>query len=410
MFIPATDGSGKIYESWLAALLGMGHQVSLLSFNQARVRWTAESLRQLEDAQIACCILEAYPKGLAGITIRGASLLQRLLFGKRFLPALLEDRLRGLQRVAAASFLNRGAFDTIIVNKLHTVPMVGAARLRESGARLLLDIHDNYPERELQTRRLLLSGDGAQIGHTVSLTEAVNALAIWSKVQRLIEEEIRGMSLFDFVLFSSPIEREAYVVRGLPRDRAVCVAWPLVSNCELAHEVRTRSFALGFIGGNTLFNFESCRFLARDVLPKLKDRVQRVPILIAGGIAKTATVLFKREDAVTFKPWLADLDDFYGQVEIVVVPLLSGTGVSVKTMEAASYGAAIVSTEVGCRGLRLIDGRDLRVAHTAGEFAAAILDLLANPMEIKRLRVSARRGIDRFHSMHAFRESIAGIL
>ena len=46
-----------------------------------------------------------------------------------------------------------------------------------------------------------------------------------------------------------------------------------------------------------------------------------------------------------------DVGDFYDAIAIAVVPLLSGTGVSLKTLEAVEHGVPVISTPVGVRGI-----------------------------------------------------------
>ena len=45
------------------------------------------------------------------------------------------------------------------------------------------------------------------------------------------------------------------------------------------------------------------------------------------------------------------LDDYYARSKVVVVPLLSGSGLSIKTIECLANGRAVVTTRVGARGL-----------------------------------------------------------
>jgi hypothetical protein len=71
-----------------------------------------------------------------------------------------------------------------------------------------------------------------------------------------------------------------------------------------------------------------------------------------------------------------DLSDFYGRVKVCLVPLLNGTGVSLKTMEPLSYGLPVVATTKGARGLGDRNPPNLHVADTAEGFAETTLSLL----------------------------------
>jgi glycosyltransferase involved in cell wall biosynthesis len=70
-----------------------------------------------------------------------------------------------------------------------------------------------------------------------------------------------------------------------------------------------------------------------------------------------------------------DVAPYLQQADVVLCPLRVGGGVKVKVLEALRAGKAIVSTPVGCQGLGAARGA-VRVATTAGHFAAATAELL----------------------------------
>ena len=108
--------------------------------------------------------------------------------------------------------------------------------------------------------------------------------------------------------------------------------------------------------------------------------------------------------------WIDDVAQFYSQIEIALVPLLTGTGVSVKTFEAASHSAAIVSTTPGTRGVALVPGRDLLVADGGAPFAAAIDRLLDAPDLRADLRRNAHAALLEHHSRQAFTTTLQSLL
>ena len=58
--------------------------------------------------------------------------------------------------------------------------------------------------------------------------------------------------------------------------------------------------------------------------------------------------------------------------QINVVPLLSGSGIRVKIIEAMSMGKVVVTTSVGAQGIDYTDGENLLIANTPAEFATQI--------------------------------------
>jgi glycosyltransferase involved in cell wall biosynthesis len=74
-----------------------------------------------------------------------------------------------------------------------------------------------------------------------------------------------------------------------------------------------------------------------------------------------------------------DLNPEYSAAEVCLVPLLAGSGLKIKLIEAMSYGRACVSTSIGVQGLRDIVGTTTLVADTAEDFAMAVHTLLTKP-------------------------------
>ena len=77
-----------------------------------------------------------------------------------------------------------------------------------------------------------------------------------------------------------------------------------------------------------------------------------------------------------------------------------GGGTRLKMLEAMAAGKAVVSTTIGAEGLALTPGRDVVIADTAAEFAAAVRALLADRApgraagQAARALVEARYGWD----------------
>ena len=74
---------------------------------------------------------------------------------------------------------------------------------------------------------------------------------------------------------------------------------------------------------------------------------------------------------------------------MLAVPLEAGGGTRLKILEAFAAGLPVVSTPVGCEGLRVAHGEHLIVADRA-DFAEAILALVGDEDRGTRLAARAR--------------------
>jgi len=84
-----------------------------------------------------------------------------------------------------------------------------------------------------------------------------------------------------------------------------------------------------------------------------------------------------------YGPWCAQrvldsIDEEYARAAVCVVPLVLGSGVKIKLVEALSFGKATVSTSIGVEGLEGMVAGVVEVEDDPRRFAEAVLRLLAD--------------------------------
>lgn len=83
--------------------------------------------------------------------------------------------------------------------------------------------------------------------------------------------------------------------------------------------------------------------------------------------------------------------EFYSKYNVLIVPLLSGSGVRIKIIEGMAYGKPIISTSIGAEGIQAIHSENIIIADTAHAFATAVLDLMNDIPKQKQLSNNAKR-------------------
>ena len=139
-------------------------------------------------------------------------------------------------------------------------------------------------------------------------------------------------------------------------------------------------------------NEEAVRWLAAEVLPVLRRRLTRPWRLgVVGRQAPQALqALLARTVGIEWAPDVDDLSDWYAGAHVVLVPLRSGGGTKLKTLEAFAHCRPVISTRHGVRGLGAVAGEHYLLAERAHEFAAAIVRLAADPALAQRLAAAGR--------------------
>jgi len=133
---------------------------------------------------------------------------------------------------------------------------------------------------------------------------------------------------------------------------------------------------IGFIGSENPINSDGLHWFLGRAWPLILENQANSRLLIAGGVCRrlgptpTECILMGEVDSV---------EDFYSCILLAINPVIVGTGLKIKTVEALSYGRAIVTSPAGFSGLDGYHGQGLELANTPEEFASAVASMLNDP-------------------------------
>ena len=154
-------------------------------------------------------------------------------------------------------------------------------------------------------------------------------------------------------------------------------------------------------------NLEGIEWLLREVWPVVHSRLPQVRLYLAGRHTPEA-LLHADIEGVTVVGEVPDAMEFIVSKQINVVPLLSGSGMRVKIIEAMSAGKAVVSTTVGAEGIDYEEGKNLLTANTPEEFAAQIERLVTDPDYCAEIGRNALELVAGEYSTRALTKKIIG--
>lgn len=142
-----------------------------------------------------------------------------------------------------------------------------------------------------------------------------------------------------------------------------------------------RRYDVAYIGNMRLpNNLRGLNWFVRDVLPLLRDMRPGATYCFAGANpSDEAREIFAQAPEIDLVPNAPSVDDILANGRVLVNPILSGSGVNVKSIDMLRYDAPIVTTSIGAQGFGPeIDGQFL-VRDDARGFAEAIVAALADP-------------------------------
>jgi glycosyltransferase involved in cell wall biosynthesis len=139
-------------------------------------------------------------------------------------------------------------------------------------------------------------------------------------------------------------------------------------------------------------NQEALDWFTRKVLPSVLKARPRAKLIVIGSDPPPKHSL-PEMDAIELHGFVEDVRTPLAEYAVFICPILSGSGVRVKLLEAFAAGIPVVSTRIGAEGLAGQDGEICALADDAPTFADKIIDLFDHPEKAEAMAIRARRDV-----------------
>jgi len=235
---------------------------------------------------------------------------------------------------------------------------------------------------------------GRGLGHMITILDECKARV---EYLRALHYELRAVEDFDQVQVCTPANREyllGYRPGLAPRLRDGLRAGIVTSRYEFATGGR-EPLTMLFVGS---FRHDPNRiamdWFVRQVLPQILARQPDARLVVAGSDPPPAYAYADYQSSLEMLGYVEDVRGPLARYALFVCPILSGSGVRVKLLEAFAAGIPVVSTRVGAEGLAVKDGEFCRLADTPQAFAEAVIGLWERPEEAREMARRARAHVE----------------
>ena len=152
-------------------------------------------------------------------------------------------------------------------------------------------------------------------------------------------------------------------------------------------------------------------WFCRDVWALVQERVPGVTLTIAGSGLKrdggaVVVPLPWRLPGITTVGFVERLDQLFRDTTVMVAPIVGGSGVRMKLLEAMSAGMPTVTTTDGAAGLDVVDGREVLIADAPRAFAEKVARALGDASLRERLRLGGYAFLRAHHSATGARNGL----
>ncbi|WP_309382613.1 glycosyltransferase [Cerasicoccus frondis] len=212
----------------------------------------------------------------------------------------------------------------------------------------LIDTHDIYTDRHTMLKR-----NGMQVD--------------WFFTNQA--EEQKGLQRADMVIAIQDHE-QAMLTQILQGSRPVVTVGHFLQPNPQATPHRLQTMLL--VGSNNAINTQYFQQFINECWCNLHAQYPTLRLKIVGGVCSQ----LKPAPGIELLGFVDDLSQAYAAADLVINPLLSGTGLKIKSLEALSFGRALVTTPAGIEGLEPASGQAAVIVENFTAMRDAIEELI----------------------------------
>lgn len=363
---PLKDGESIAITYLAKAFHELGSDVTLLAMNTRKHWYDTSLLPENFDhyTEIHTCAVDNRIKPLAALTNLFSG---RSYHIERFIDPDFEAKL--------IEILQNNRFDVVQLETLYLAPYVPVIR-KYSPALIALRAHN--VEHEIWER-------------VASNSNALKKWYLQKITPRLKRFEIEHLNRYDLLIGITERDVEHFRRLGLQKPAVVT---PIGLDCrdyQTDDACFDQPLRMGFIGSlDWMPNLEGLRWFLEEVwLPLLAPEFPELQFHIAGR--NTPEWLMRLQmPGVQVHGEVPSAPDFINQHALMVVPLLSGSGMRAKILESMALGKAVLSTRIGMEGIEARHRKEALLADTPEAFAEAVRWCYAQGSDLLRLGQHAR--------------------
>lgn len=339
---PPVDGGTLAMNSITQGLLNTGHSVKVLSVesHKHKVNHRIVTDQYANATQFESVFLDLRPHFFSALA---AWLTGESYHVKRFQSKKFEQKL--------TEILKHNTFDVVHVESLFLTPYLPVIR-QHSDAKVILRAHN--VEHLIWQRLAGCTRNPLKRSYLKNLSLTLK------------NYELSHINQYDGIVCITRKDMDYFQANGCTKPMAaIPFGIDYSDDIEYAHEEDFSLFHIGSMDWQP--NKEGIAWLLSDIWPEINRQLPQARLYLAGR--KMPEKLLKAKyPNVSIVGEIPDAMYFIASKKINIVPLLSGSGIRVKIIEAMSAGKVVISTAIGAEGINCTDGKDILIANTPQEF------------------------------------------
>lgn len=234
-------------------------------------------------------------------------------------------------------------------------------------------------------RQLNSDGDGSIAGYLsesmsgrfakIVNSKYVSRIILKGEIKRLEKYEASLPAKFDYITFISPIETREYNKKYNTNKGITLTMGADVEYCAEGGTTKHIPNSISVVGNFSYgSNAASMEWINTNILPFLPEQVK---YYVVGKFPDELKNKINNEKIVSLG-YVDDFREVIKSTDVYVAPVLYGTGIKTKIVEAMAMGIPVVTNSIGAEGLDITNGVDIFVVNDKKKMVSVIKKLLLN--------------------------------
>ena len=365
---PALDGGSMGMHSLTMGLINNGHKVKVLAFNTYK--------HPSDPSKLPSSYIEqtGYETIFVDLKLRPLSALLAFLKNqsyhvKRFVSKQMNDRL--------ISLLKEEDFDIIQLESIYLATYVHTIR-KHSKAKLVL--------RAPNIEHLIWE-------RTTAFTKnPFKRLYLRQLASSLKTFELKMVNSFDGVFPVTQVDADYFKANGCNNS---CTGIPVgIEIFDLVCKHLAEKNTLFHIGSmDWIPNQQGIKWFIDEIWDDVHKALPELKVYFAGRSMPQWLLKLEKENIIIYGE-VPDSAGFICSKDIMIVPLLSGSGIRIKILEAMSLGKCVIATSQAAEGILYENNINIIIADTVEEFQTAIKKCIQDETFSKMIAENGERLIE----------------
>lgn len=284
--------------------------------------------------------------------------------------------------------LQENKFDIIIIESLFATPYINTIKKLSEG-KIVLRAHN--------------------VEHRIWERISVNTKNLFKKryidllAKRLKKYEISIFNQLDAICAMTEVDVNSFKKLGFNKKIIAIPTGYILDEAKVTPQNIEELSVFHLASMDWLPNTEGIDWFIKKVWTKVNLAVPNSKLYLAGREMPQRYYDLDIKSIKTIGP-VKSAKEFFLSKNIMVVPILSGSGMRIKIIEGMAIGKVIISTTIGAEGINCTNNKNILIAESADEFSKAIIKCLQDKSFCKEISDNAKKLIFEEYSNESISE------